>query len=74
MGEWGVFGHLQVEQHNRHVQHSFIQRMAGAFSNMQHCIQQQEAQHRSILSNYSQAVGKASLKLCSIDGGMTFWL
>lgn len=74
MGEWGVFGHLQVEQHNSHVQHSFIQRMAGAFSSMQHCIQQQEAEHRSILNNYSQAVGKASLKLCSIDSGTTFWL
>lgn len=61
---------LQVEQHNTQVQHGFIQRMDGAFSSMQSCVQQQETQHRSILSKYSQAVGEAALKgmlkLCSV--------
>ncbi|XP_056903641.1 kinesin-like protein KIF11 isoform X1 [Takifugu flavidus] len=62
----------KVEQHNSYVQHSFIQRMAGAFSSMQHCIQQQEAQHRSNLSNYSKAVdGLLVTNEAALQGAMS---
>lgn len=54
---------LQVEQHNTQIQQSFTQRMDGAFGNMQRCVQQQETRHHSMLSSYSQAIGKAEEKI-----------
>ncbi|XP_026165926.1 kinesin-like protein KIF11 isoform X1 [Mastacembelus armatus] len=46
----------KVEQHNRHIQQSFAERMEGAFSTMQRCVQQQGAKHCDMLSSYSQAI------------------
>ncbi|XP_042357940.1 kinesin-like protein KIF11 [Plectropomus leopardus] len=46
----------KVEQHNSQIQQSFSERMEGAFSNMQRCVQQQGAKHHSMLSSYSQAI------------------
>uniref|UniRef100_A0A8C4HRJ3 Kinesin-like protein n=1 Tax=Dicentrarchus labrax TaxID=13489 RepID=A0A8C4HRJ3_DICLA len=43
-----------VEQHNTEIQQSFAERMDGAFSNMQHCVQQQGTKHHDMLSSYSQ--------------------
>uniref|UniRef100_A0A8C4HTB7 Kinesin-like protein n=1 Tax=Dicentrarchus labrax TaxID=13489 RepID=A0A8C4HTB7_DICLA len=45
-----------VEQHNTEIQQSFAERMDGAFSNMQHCVQQQGTKHHDMLSSYSQAI------------------
>uniref|UniRef100_A0A8P4KD72 Kinesin-like protein n=1 Tax=Dicentrarchus labrax TaxID=13489 RepID=A0A8P4KD72_DICLA len=50
----GVY--LSVEQHNTEIQQSFAERMDGAFSNMQHCVQQQGTKHHDMLSSYSQNV------------------
>ncbi|XP_008299888.1 kinesin-like protein KIF11 [Stegastes partitus] len=47
----------KVEQHNSHMQQSFGQRMEGAFSNMQRCVQQHADKQRHMLSSYSQAIG-----------------
>uniref|UniRef100_UPI0037E83C87 kinesin-like protein KIF11 n=1 Tax=Semicossyphus pulcher TaxID=241346 RepID=UPI0037E83C87 len=46
----------KVEQHNSHIQQSFAERMEGAFSDMQRCVQQQGAKHHDMLSGYSQAI------------------
>ncbi|XP_051274007.1 kinesin-like protein KIF11 [Dicentrarchus labrax] len=46
----------KVEQHNTEIQQSFAERMDGAFSNMQHCVQQQGTKHHDMLSSYSQAI------------------
>ncbi|KAI3363519.1 hypothetical protein L3Q82_012119 [Scortum barcoo] len=46
----------KVEQHNRQIQQSFSQRMEGAFSNMQLCVQQQGTKHHDMLSSYSKAI------------------
>lgn len=48
---------MKVEQHNIQMQQGFAQRMDGAFSNMQRCVEQYGVKHNNILSGYSQAVG-----------------
>uniref|UniRef100_A0A3Q3KYB5 Kinesin-like protein n=1 Tax=Labrus bergylta TaxID=56723 RepID=A0A3Q3KYB5_9LABR len=54
-----LFVDMQVEQHNNGIQQSFAQRMDGAFSNMQRCVQQQGAKHQDMLSSYSQSIGES---------------
>uniref|UniRef100_A0A8C9Z4G6 Kinesin-like protein n=1 Tax=Sander lucioperca TaxID=283035 RepID=A0A8C9Z4G6_SANLU len=44
----------KVEQHNSQIQQSFSQRMEGALSNMQRCVQQHGDKHHDMLSSYSQ--------------------
>ncbi|XP_032364482.1 kinesin-like protein KIF11, partial [Etheostoma spectabile] len=46
----------KVEQHNSEMQQSFSQRMEGALSSMQRCIQQHGDQHHRMLGSYSQAI------------------
>ncbi|KAA8578088.1 hypothetical protein FQN60_002512, partial [Etheostoma spectabile] len=48
----------KVEQHNSEMQQSFSQRMEGALSSMQRCIQQHGDQHHRMLGSYSQAIGE----------------
>uniref|UniRef100_A0A8D0D5W9 Kinesin-like protein n=1 Tax=Sander lucioperca TaxID=283035 RepID=A0A8D0D5W9_SANLU len=47
---------VSVEQHNSQIQQSFSQRMEGALSNMQRCVQQHGDKHHDMLSSYSQAI------------------
>uniref|UniRef100_A0A3Q2P1B0 Kinesin family member 11 n=1 Tax=Fundulus heteroclitus TaxID=8078 RepID=A0A3Q2P1B0_FUNHE len=46
----------QVEQHNMQIQQSFSQRIDGAFSTMQRCIQNHGAKHSHMLHSYSHTV------------------
>ncbi|KAM4730443.1 LOW QUALITY PROTEIN: kinesin-like protein KIF11 [Anableps anableps] len=46
----------KVEQLNVQVQQSFSQRMDGAFSSMQRCVQQHAAAHARMLGSYAQTV------------------
>ncbi|XP_069565424.1 kinesin-like protein KIF11 isoform X1 [Brachyistius frenatus] len=46
----------KVEQHNSQMQQSFAERMEGAFSSMQRCVQQHAGKHGDMLSSYSQAI------------------
>ncbi|KAM7408248.1 hypothetical protein PAMA_002108 [Pampus argenteus] len=62
----------KVEQHNRQVQQSFAQRMEGAFSSMQHCVQQQESKHHDMLANYTQAIdGLLVMNEAVLKGALT---
>ncbi|KAM6996884.1 kinesin-like protein KIF11 isoform 2-T2 [Tautogolabrus adspersus] len=62
----------KVEQHNNGIQQSFAQRMDGAFSNMQRCVQQQGAKHQDMLSSYSQAIdGVLVMNEAALKGALT---
>ncbi|KAM9345205.1 kinesin-like protein KIF11 [Symphorus nematophorus] len=62
----------KVEQHNSMIQQSFAQRMEGAFSNMQRCVQQQGTKHHDMLSSYSQAVdGLIVMNESALKGALT---
>ncbi|KAG7232181.1 hypothetical protein INR49_009459 [Caranx melampygus] len=62
----------KVEQHNRHIQQSFSQRMEGAFSNVQRCVQQQGAKHHAMLSSYSEAIdGLIVMNEAALTGPVT---
>nr|XP_020482035.1 kinesin-like protein KIF11 isoform X2 [Labrus bergylta] len=62
----------KVEQHNNGIQQSFAQRMDGAFSNMQRCVQQQGAKHQDMLSSYSQSIdGVLVMNEAALKGAMT---
>ncbi|XP_041644620.1 kinesin-like protein KIF11 isoform X2 [Cheilinus undulatus] len=62
----------KVEQHNNDIQLSFAQRMDGAFSNMQCCIQKQGAKHHDMLSSYSQAIdGLLVMNEGALKGALT---
>ncbi|XP_029283274.1 kinesin-like protein KIF11 [Cottoperca gobio] len=62
----------KVEQHNSEIQQSFSQRMQGAFSNVQRCVQQHGAQHHDMLSNYSQAIdGVLAMNQAALKGALT---
>ncbi|KAM7385191.1 hypothetical protein PAMP_001286 [Pampus punctatissimus] len=62
----------KVEQHNRQVQQSFAQRMEGAFSSMQHCVQQQGRKHNDMLANYTQAIdGLLVMNEAALKGALT---
>ncbi|KAK9541282.1 hypothetical protein VZT92_001339 [Zoarces viviparus] len=62
----------KVEQHNSEIQQSFSQRMEGALGSMQRCVQQQAAQHHSMLSGYSQAIdGVLVMNEAALKGALT---
>nr|XP_033468499.1 kinesin-like protein KIF11 isoform X1 [Epinephelus lanceolatus] len=62
----------KVEQHNSQIQQSFSQRMEGAFSKMQRCVQQQGAKHHNMLSGYSQAIdGVLVMNEAALKGALT---
>ncbi|KAK7901255.1 hypothetical protein WMY93_018024 [Mugilogobius chulae] len=46
----------KVEQSNQQIQQTFAQRMEGAFSQIQQCVQQQGSKQQDMLSSYSQAI------------------
>ncbi|XP_047207186.1 kinesin-like protein KIF11 isoform X2 [Girardinichthys multiradiatus] len=52
----------KVEQHNMQIQQSFSQRIDGAFSDMQHCIQHHGAKHSDMLCSYSQTIDDVLVK------------
>ncbi|XP_056251671.1 kinesin-like protein KIF11 isoform X2 [Seriola aureovittata] len=62
----------KVEQHNQQIQQSFAQRMEGAFSGVQRCVQQQGIKHRDMLSSYSQAIdGLLVTNEAALNGALT---
>ncbi|XP_060896366.1 kinesin-like protein KIF11 isoform X1 [Labrus mixtus] len=62
----------KVEQHNNGIQQSFAQRMDGAFSNVQRCVQQQGAKHQDMLSSYSQSIdGVLVMNEAALKGALT---
>ncbi|KAK2921541.1 kinesin-like protein KIF11 isoform X1 [Channa argus] len=62
----------RVEQHNWQIQQSFAQRMAGAFSTMQRCVQEEGAKHQDMLSSYSQAIdGLLVTNEAALKGALT---
>ncbi|XP_034754345.1 kinesin-like protein KIF11 [Etheostoma cragini] len=61
----------KVEQHNSEIQQSFSQRMEGALSSMQRCIQQHGDQHHRMLSSYSQAIdGVRVMNEAALNGAL----
>eukprot|EP00064_Thunnus_orientalis_P022887 superscaffoldBa00008134_g23108 len=63
---------LQVEQHNRQIQQSFAERMEGAFSSMQRCVEQQGSKHHDMLSSYTQAIDGLLVKNeAALKGALT---
>ncbi|XP_031164435.1 kinesin-like protein KIF11 [Sander lucioperca] len=62
----------KVEQHNSQIQQSFSQRMEGALSNMQRCVQQHGDKHHDMLSSYSQAIdGVRVMNEAALKGALT---
>ncbi|KAM6915913.1 kinesin-like protein KIF11 [Xenentodon cancila] len=62
----------QVEQHNIQMQQSFAQRMEGAFSSMQRCVQQHRVKHHDMLSSYSKAIdGLLVMNEAALKGALT---
>lgn len=62
----------KVEQHNTQIQQSFSQRMDGAFSRMQRCVQQQGTRQHDVLSGYSHAIdGLLSMNEAALKGALT---
>ncbi|XP_017289753.1 kinesin-like protein KIF11 isoform X2 [Kryptolebias marmoratus] len=62
----------KVEQHNIQMQQSFAQRIDGAFSSMQCCVQQHGAKHNDMLSSYSQAIdGLLVMHDAAVKGSLT---
>ncbi|MEQ2157871.1 hypothetical protein GOODEAATRI_006296, partial [Goodea atripinnis] len=56
-----------VEQHNMQIQQSFSQRIDGAFSDMQRCIQHHGAKHSDMLCSYSQTIGRWTSMFCCTE-------
>ncbi|KAK5908848.1 hypothetical protein CgunFtcFv8_016871 [Champsocephalus gunnari] len=62
----------KVEQHNGEIQQSFSQRMEGAFSSMQRCVQEHRDKQQHMLSGYSQALdGVVVMNEAALKGALT---
>ncbi|XP_044228076.1 kinesin-like protein KIF11 isoform X1 [Thunnus albacares] len=62
----------EVEQHNRQIQQGFAERMEGAFSSMQRCVEQQGSKHHDMLSSYTQAIDGLLVKNeAALKGALT---
>ncbi|XP_030011249.1 kinesin-like protein KIF11 [Sphaeramia orbicularis] len=62
----------KVERHNRQIQQMFAERMNGAFSNMQLCVQQQRSKHQHMLSSYAQAIdGLVVMNEAALKGALS---
>ncbi|XP_023818936.1 kinesin-like protein KIF11 isoform X2 [Oryzias latipes] len=62
----------QVEQHNLQMQQSFAQKMDGAFSSMQLCVEEHRAKHSRMLSSCSQAIDGLIVKNeAAVNGAVT---
>lgn len=62
----------KVEAHNQEIQQSFAQRMEGAFSQIQCCIQQQGSKYQDMLSSYSKAIdGMVEKNEAAYSGALT---
>ncbi|KAK1905957.1 Kinesin-like protein KIF11 [Dissostichus eleginoides] len=62
----------KVEQHNSEIQQSFSQRMEGAFSSMQRCVQEHGEKQQHMLSGYSQAIdGVVVMNEAALKGALT---
>ncbi|XP_047458561.1 kinesin-like protein KIF11 isoform X2 [Mugil cephalus] len=62
----------KVEQHNSEIEQSFAERMEGAFSSMQRCVQEHSVKQKAMLSSYSEAVdGLLATNQAALRGAVT---
>ncbi|XP_053292694.1 kinesin-like protein KIF11 isoform X1 [Pleuronectes platessa] len=62
----------KVEHHNRQIQQTFSQRIDGAFSSMQSCVQQHGTKHHDMMSSYSHAIdGLLVMNEAVLEGALT---
>ncbi|CAL9688318.1 unnamed protein product [Knipowitschia caucasica] len=62
----------KVEQHNQQMKQSFSQRMEGAFSQIQLCVQQQSSKQQEMLSSCSRTIdGLVQTNEAALHGSLT---